>query len=62
VLDPVLGERWRVVIANIMHADHAVLGLHFDTELMQQVFILAQKFGDESECEHMRNRRHDQAA
>jgi hypothetical protein len=29
---------------------------------MQQVLILAQEFGDASQCEYVRNRRHDQAA
>jgi len=62
VFDPGLGEGGGIIIANAMHADHAVLGLHFDAQLMQQIFILAQKFGDPSEREHMRNRRHAQAA
>jgi hypothetical protein len=29
---------------------------------MQQVFILAQEFGHAGQCEHVRNRCHDQAA
>ena len=61
-LDAEVGEGGGIIIADAMDADHAVLGLHLNADLMQQVFILAQEFGHAGQCEHVRNRCHDQAA
>jgi hypothetical protein len=38
-----------------MRADDAILGLHLNADLMQQVLMLAQEFGDPSQCAYLRN-------
>ena len=45
-VDAVVGEGHDAFVAEAQHPDEAVLGLHFDGDVVEEVDVLAEVFGD----------------
>ncbi len=62
IIDAVVREGRYCLFTGTEDGEAAVFRIHLDTDFLQQVFVLAEHFGDTADCEDEAYPGHDQAA
>ena len=62
IIDAVVREGRYRLFTGAEDGEAAVSRIHIDTDFLQQVFVLAEHFGDTADCEDVAYPGHDQAA